>query len=286
MHILGQAIISGIVVGSFYALMAIALQLSYAGTKVLNFAQGDLVVVGSFLLYSLITAHVNQWVAFVLLVPAGFVIGAIFEVIFVQPFLKRSLLESALATLGGALILEGILLEFYGPSARAIPAFIAGEWHSPLGIITYQSIFSLIISLVVIGGGAVLASGRWGLVIRANADNPYAATLLGVSSRRAAIIAFGLGGAISALAGGLLIAVNGPSFDSGQQYILTAFTAALLGGLGNIGASAVGGLALGFIGALVQLTGIANYSFTITWGILLAVLLLRPSGLLGRAELT
>jgi len=283
-------IVTGLVVGGYYSLIVLGLQMTYAGTRVLNFAQGDVAAFGGLLYWQLSSQdHVNGWVCLVLLVPVGFAVGAIFRVV-LSPFLRgqrQGELVVGIATIGLSFVVEGLLELKFGPNVEVAQPLVGGApWVFFGAAIPRQDV-------VVMAGAAIAVVmlfmlfryTRVGLVMRANAVNREGALIVGVSVARIGIIVFGIAGAISAVGGGLLVPVTGVDFGSGQDVLLIAFTALVLGGIRSAPATAIGAVVISLIQAGLAATPLEPYGDVVIFGILLLALLIRPEGIAVRRAL-
>jgi branched-chain amino acid transport system permease protein len=280
-----QVIVVGVVVGCFYSLIATGLQITYAATRVLNFAQGDFAVAGMLGMWSLsVGLHWNLWLCLPVLIGAGVALGMVFELIVVRPVIDASPLLAAIATFAGGIILRSIYLLQYGALAWAVPPFISGS------ALNVGSIFVSRQSLIVIAGAVIafvaislLLQSTWiGRAMRATAENREGVAVSGVNPRVISSLAFGINGGLSVLAGALMAPIFGARFDFGLNFAVTAFVAGALGGLSNTAGAAVGGLILGLAVSLIAAAFGSEFNYTWLLIIMAAVLYLRPNGLLGR----
>ncbi len=284
-ELLPQVVLTGVVVGCFYALVATALQVAFGATRILNFAQGEFAVAGMFALWSLsVGLHLNLWLSLVLVVVIGFIVGVAFEFVAVRPLGGGSEVTAAIATFAGGIALRGIYSLPYGSESRGVPPFLAA------GPFTLGSVVVSSQSLVVVVGAVlalvlVYAFQRWtwtGRAMVATAENRNGAAVIGIDPRTMSSLAFGLNGSISALAGALMVPVFGARYDFGLNFALVAFIAGVLGGLTSSVGAATGGLILGIIVSLIA--AVFGSGFNATWLLVLLALVLyvRPHGLFGR----
>lgn len=279
-HIL-SIITTGVVVGAFYGLVAVALQISYVGTGVFNFAQGDLVTVGAFAIWSFnVGVGMNVWLALAATCVVGYIVGTLFERVIVRPVAGRPLIQAGLATLAGASILEGIIEIIYGPDTRSVPQFLSrGPFHLGPVVIPVQDPF--VVAVVIVAAVSLFVFLRYteiGLTIRASADNREGATIVGINVHRTSAIVFGLSGLLSAAAGAIMAPIIGASFVAGVNILLVAFTAAVLGGITSTVAVAIGGVLLGLLVTALQASAVAEYYQVGVLAVLLAFMLVRPYG--------
>jgi len=284
-HTVIQALILGVLTGGVYALMASGQTIIFGVMKVVNLAQGALVIAGAYLSYSLFTSFgLDPFLSILITTPALFGVGAGLQWLFLRPLREEDRAElSLLVTFAVALGIEGVLSVTYKTTYRTIQASYADRSFSVGGYqISAVRLYAFLLSAALLGVlYLVLERTRFGRAIRATVQNPESARLLGVNARVVAAAGFGIGAATAAAAGavyGLLY-----SFNSGSHYDLISrlLSIVVLGGLGSIGGSIVGALVMGVVASLVAALGPPIWSDFSFFIVLLAVLLLRPRGLFG-----
>lgn len=278
-----QYVFSGITSGSVYALTAIGFTLIFNATHIINFSQGQLVMLGGMVGVALYKAGLPLWACFVLAVAIVTLVSVLLETAAIRPLLKKGVLAQIIATVGAAFVFETAAMLLWGRDAVTMPAF-SGE--APLSVagatIVPQTLWVVGLTLfIVIVLQVFYRSSLFGTAIRACSVNPTAARLQGISYRRVVLFSFALSGAVSAAAGVMITPVSFMSYSSGALIGLKGFAAATLGGLGNPLGAVLGGFLLGIIEALGVGVVSAGYKDAIAFVILLLVLFLRPSGLLG-----
>jgi branched-chain amino acid transport system permease protein len=278
-----QYIFSGITSGSVYALTALGFTLVFSATQIINFAQGQMVMLGGLIGVSLYSAGLPLWACFVVSVVLVALISMGMEEVAIRPLLRKGVLAQIIATVGISFVLETGAMLIWGRDAKTLPAF-TGE--NPISIgrasIVPQTLWVLGLTVVVVVAVTVFyRKSLFGTAIRACAVNPEAARLQGISYRRVVLFTFGLTGAISAAAGVMITPISFMSYSSGALLGLKGFAAATLGGLGNPIGAVLGGFILGIIEALGVGAVSAGYKDAIAFVILLLVLFLRPAGLMG-----
>jgi branched-chain amino acid transport system permease protein len=284
-HTVIQALILGVLTGGVYALMASGQTIIFGVMKVVNLAQGALVIAGAYLSYSLFTSFgLDPFLSILITTPALFGVGAGLQWLFLRPLREEDRAElSLLVTFAVALGIEGVLSVTYKTTYRTIQASYADRSFSVGGYqISAVRLYAFLLSAALLGVlYLVLERTKFGRAIRATVQNPESARLLGVNARVVAAAGFGIGAATAAAAGavyGLLY-----SFNSGSHYDLISrlLSIVVLGGLGSIGGSIVGALVMGVVASLVAALGPPIWSDFSFFIVLLAVLLLRPRGLFG-----
>jgi len=284
-HTVIQALILGVLTGGVYALMASGQTLIFGVMKVVNLAQGALVIAGAYLSYSLFTSlGLDPFVSILVTTPVLFGAGAGLQWLFLRPLREQDRAElSLLVTFAVALGIEGVLSVTYKTTYHTIQTGYADSSFTAGGYqISAVRLYAFVLSVAMLGLlYLLLERTRFGRAIRATVQNPESARLLGVNAHAVAAVGFGLGAATAAAAGavyGLLY-----SFNSGSHYDLISrlLSIVVLGGLGSIGGSIVGALAMGVIASLVAALGPPIWSDFSFFVVLLAVLLIRPRGLFG-----
>ena len=283
-----QYIFSGITSGSVYALTAIGFTLVFSATRIINFAQGQMVMLGGMLGVSLYDAGLPLWACFLGAVVMVALISVGMEEVAIRPLMKKGVLAQIIATVGASFVLETAAMLIWGRDARTMPPF-SGEEPIAIGRATIvpQTLWVLGLTFVVVVALTLFyRKSLFGVAIRACAVNPEAARLQGISYRRVVLFTFALTGGIAAAAGVMITPISFVSYSSGTLLGLKGFAAATLGGLGNPLGAVVGGFALGIIEALGIGVVSAGYKDAIAFVILLLVLFVRPAGLLGAREVS
>jgi branched-chain amino acid transport system permease protein len=284
-HALIQGILLGVLTAGVYALMASGQTLIFGIMKVVNLAQGAMVILGAYLAYQLFTSYgIDPLLAIPVTTLVMFILGVVVQVLFLQPLRDEDRSElSLLVTFAVALLLEGAMSVTWKTTVRSINTSYANSSWSVFGYqITLVRLWAFLLSLVALGLLYVLLNRtRFGRAIRATVQNPESARLLGVESRRVSAIGFGLGSATAAAAGsiyGLLY-----PFNPGSHYDLISrlLSIVLLGGLGSIGGAVIGAIIVSTSSAIVASAVSPAWSEMTFFVILLLVLLIRPQGLFG-----
>jgi branched-chain amino acid transport system permease protein len=277
---------AAIATGAFYALLAMALQMTYSGTGMLNFAQGDLAIGGAYSYYVLnYSHHINSWVALIITMGFGAVAGSLVFLI-LWKFLGRSSLEATLASVGISFALEGGYQYFFGSNILLPNPIMAGApLHMFGSVVPRGNIIIVAVAIVMLASLFVLMKRtRLGLMIRSVASNPYGARAMGISDNRTRGVVFALGGVLSFGAGALIGSTIGASSGGGQLLIVSAFVGAVVGGLGSSWTAALGGLVLGALQTYLGATSAGTFTETWTFALLMIVLLVMPKGLFGRSD--
>jgi len=279
-----QYLLSGLTVGAIYALVALGFSIIYNASNVINFAQGEFVMIGGMATASLIATGLPLPLAAVLAIAATTLVGLALERFAVERVRGESVVTLIIITIGASILLRGLAGLVWDKNLHALPAF-SGDRPIALGgaTIVPQSLWVIGVTLVVV------AALWWffnrtlhGKAMLATSHNRLAAQLVGISVRRVLLVSFGLSAALGALAGILIAPITFTAWDVGVMLGLKGFAAAILGGLGSGPGAVLGGLVLGLLEALSAGYVSSAYKDVIAFGIMLAVLVLMPGGLLGR----
>jgi branched-chain amino acid transport system permease protein len=284
-HALVQGIILGVLTAGVYALMASGQTLIFGIMKVINMAQGAMVILGAYLSFQLFTSFgIDPFLAVPITTVVMFAVGVGVQAVFLRPLRREDRSQlSVLVTFAVALLAEGVMSVVWSTSDRSINTGYANASWTVFGYqITLVRLWAFLLSLFVLGLlYLMLQRTRFGRAVRASVQNPESARLLGVEADRVAAIGYGLGTATAAAAGsvyGLLY-----SFNSGSHYDLISrlLSIVMLGGLGSIGGSVVGALIISVSSAVVASSISPVWSQMTFFVVLLLVLLIRPRGLFG-----
>lgn len=291
-----EQLINGLTIGSFYALVALGYSMVYGVMKLVNFAHGDLFALGSYLGYTLlvagsswVTRHFGLWggmAVALLAVALGIgIAGIIMERVAYRPVYPVGRLSLVVSALGMSIFLQNAIMAIWGARPQAYPADVVPSTRfAVLGIpVTTLQIFILLLSFgLMLAIWLIVEKTTFGAAIRASALDRPTATLMGIDVRAVIFFVFALGPALGGVAG----VMNGMyyraiSFNMGWAYGLKAFTATILGGIGNIPGAMIGGLLLGIMESLFAGYVSGAWKDVFVFVILIVVLLWRPTGLLG-----
>ncbi|HEY8620075.1 MAG TPA: branched-chain amino acid ABC transporter permease [Dermatophilaceae bacterium] len=280
-----QLVFSGLAQGAVYGLIALGFVAIFAVREIVNLAQGEYAALAGLSAISAVTAGVPLLPAVVLVVPMVVMVAVLIERLCIAPIRKMTPLLSIILTLGISTALKAIMLLIWGPQARGLPAFPGRDIVLAGVSIRSQELWILGISAVV-GAAVVWAYEHTllGKAMRACAEQPVAARLVGISPRMATMIAFGVAGFVGAVAGLVGSPIYFSSWDYGLGLGLKGFVAATLGGLVSLRVALFGGLLLGVLENLVAGYIDTGYRDAVAFLVLLLVLLVRPQGLVLKAS--
>jgi branched-chain amino acid transport system permease protein len=285
-----QQLLNGLSLGAIFALIALGYTMVYGVLRFINFAHGDVFMVGAFAGYYLgqhLPAH-TLWGGLLALAGAMAlcaVLGVVIERFAYRPLRGAPTLNVLITAIGMSLLLENLGQHFFGATPRAFPELFPVRTFDVGGVYFSSSQLVVIVVTVVLLFALrfVVLRTKIGTAMRALSLNRQAASLVGINNDFVISCTFALGSALAA-AGGVLYALNYPSIDPLMGVLpgLKAFVAAVLGGIGNIPGAALGGLVLGVVETFVNGSEWSTYKDAIAFALLILILLFRPAGLLGR----
>ncbi|WP_337877093.1 branched-chain amino acid ABC transporter permease [Elioraea sp.] len=279
-----QFVFSGLTVGAVYALVALGFTLIYNASDVINFAQGEFVMLGGMVTVFAVAAGMPLPLAALLAIAAAVLTGLALHRFAIEPARGASAVTLIIITIGASILIRGLAQLVFDRQFHALPAF-SGE--QPIRLLGASILPQ---SLWVLGGAATIVLALWlfmertllGKAVRATAANRLAARLVGIDTTLVLALAFGISGAIGAIAGILITPITLTSFAVGTLLALKGFAAAMLGGMGNPVGAVIGGLALGLLEALAAGFISSTYKDAVAFLVILGVLFVLPQGLLGR----
>jgi branched-chain amino acid transport system permease protein len=302
MDIFLQQILNGLVLGSVYALVALGYTMVYGILQLINFTHGEVLMIGAMvsltmvmLLQSMFPELNGLWImvmALVVTIPVCMILSATIERVAYRPLRNAPRLAPLITAIGLSIVLQTLAMMIWGPNPKVFPDLlpttpieIGGAFLAP------KQLLILVVSTVLMAGLIILIqTTSMGRAMRAVSENPKIALLMGINPDRIIAITFMIGAALAAVAG-MLVAMNYNIVHFTMGFIpgLKAFTAAVLGGIGNVPGAVLGGLLLGIIeslgaGYIGDITGGflgSHYQDIFAFAVLIIVLLFRPSGLLG-----
>jgi branched-chain amino acid transport system permease protein len=284
-----QILANGLYLGSQYAMIALGLTLIFALMNVLNFAHGQMYVIGGFVTYSV---YGQLGLPFVLALVASCitlaVIGALIEKFLFAPVIKKSAREEStmLLAAGTAFLLDALIQLVFGEKQRGVPKIIDGVFNWDFRIIMpYDRILICVLAILSIAGFiAYMQYSKTGRALRALAQDRMAAQLMGVNVDRYSMIGFALGAMLAGLVGGLLVTITGVNLGMGGPTSIKAFMMVMIGGAGVISGAIVGGIILGFLEAigLAVLSQYGDITYLLIFVSLMIFLAIRPQGLMGK----
>ncbi|MFW9603600.1 MAG: branched-chain amino acid ABC transporter permease [Trichlorobacter sp.] len=281
-----QQLINGIALGAVYALIALGYTMVYGIIQLINFAHGEVFMAGAFIGLLAVTAFkLNLFWALVLAMIISMLLGVFIERVAYRPLRNASRLSALISAIGVSLFLSTLALLLFGANAKGFPdqVFSVSQIHLPFGDVSdLQLLIITIAAILMVSLEFIVKKTTIGKAMRAVSEDYQTAALMGINVNQVVAFTFAIGSALAA-AGGVLVGVlfNAVSFNMGLMAGLKAFAAAVLGGIGSIPGAMIGGIVLGIAEVAGVAAGFSSYRDAIAFGILVLVLLLRPTGLLG-----
>ena len=289
MSVLGQQLVLGLLIGGLYGLAAAGLSLVFGVMKVLNVAHGELIMLGGYGAFWLVTLfQLDPFVSLALVIPGALVLGVVLYAglfgFVVRADEETRVKNSLLIGFGLALALHALAVRLWTADERSVPTPYGGAVFTVAGLsIPAVRLLSLLLAFaLILALELLLTRWRWGKAIRATAEDWQAALLTGIDVRRAYLLAFALGTALAGAAGTLVTVAYSVSPSIGLEWTLKALIVVVLAGLGSVLGTFVGGLVLGIAEAASAAAFGGPYREVIGLVIFVVVLVLRPRGLFGR----
>jgi branched-chain amino acid transport system permease protein len=278
-----QFLFSGITMGLTYALAALGFSIIYNSSGVINFAQGEFIMLGGMATVALAALGLPLPLAIVLAVGIAVLAGLLVQKLAIERAKNASVVSLIIITIGASLVLRGLVQVLLGKESHALVPFSGDTPLAILGAtILPQSLWVMALSIVVVAGlGWFFGKTLIGKATLATSHNRLAANLIGINTRNILLLAFGLAAALGSFAGIIVAPITYTSYDLGIMFGLKGFVAAVLGGLGSSGGAVLGGLVLGVAEAKTAGYFSSSYKDAMPFVLILLVLFFMPRGLLG-----
>jgi branched-chain amino acid transport system permease protein len=282
-----EAIILGVLTGGVYALMASGLTLVFGVMEIINIGQGALVILGAYLSYFLEQKfHIDLFLGLLLTMPFMFFFGLLIELLFIRPIKRDRTMFSILITFGVALIIEGLLnLIFTANNAKLQAWYITASFKVGGFYLAYIYVFGFLLAVALLGGLYwLIYRTKFGFSLRASMQNRAAAELIGINVERVSAITFGIGIALAAAGGMVYGATN--AFNAGSSYDLISRLLAIIifGGMGSLSGALIASLGMLIVEDITAFFWDPRWATVVFFVLLVAILLFRPQGLLGKLE--
>ncbi len=283
--LVAQGLLNGLLFGGAYSLMAVGLTLIFGVMRIVNFAHGDMMVWGMYLAY-LLAAHlgVDPYLGFVACALALFLLGVAVQRGLVERIIDAPHEMQILLMLGVALVLENAALVVFGPEPQRVPSVLGQStiWLGPVFVdvprlVTF--VVAIVLTLLLYG---FLFRTDLGKSIRAAADNPYGALVIGTDVKRVYAVAFGIGAACVGAAGALVAPFLPFQPSTGLSASVTSFTIVIIGGMGSLAGAFFGGLLVSVAESLGAVFLAPSLKELVSFSLLIVILLFRPAGLFGK----
>ncbi len=279
--------IIGLILASIYSLMATGLTLIYSILRVVNFAYGELYMLGGYTLYLITTLlGTTPILGLPLAALTGFTVSILLERLIVKDIFKRNIDRPTeyvmLGTFAATIFLQNIAIMLFGPFLKTTPPLVEGQLSLPTFSISYDRIIALIVAVTTLTLLFLFIKMTWaGRTWLAVAQNREGARIIGINVERVGMTSFGVAGSLGALAGAVLTPLYGVYPTIGTTPLVIGFVIIVIGGLGSIYGSVIGGVIVGLVQSLISGLAAPVYGEIAIWIILLLCLLIRPSGLFG-----
>jgi branched-chain amino acid transport system permease protein len=283
-----NALLAGFAMGAVYAMLAVGFSLLWQTSRTVNFAQGDFASLPMFFFFGLsVTLGVPKYLgAAITVVGSVLVFGYLFRHAVMRRLLGRGLGRIIVGTLALSLLLESAIVAFWTSQPHRTPDLFSSHTYHLGGVhFTTSDVVDVAVAIVLVGGLELfLRNTKPGNALRAVAQNGFTARVLGINTNRVITLAFSINAFLAAVVGILVEPVFLVKYDNGITLAVVAFSAAIIGGFNEIRGAIIGGIAVGMIETLTTLYLPTQYQDAIVLGVLLAVILARPQGLVGTRE--
>ena len=280
-------LVAGLATGAIYAIVAVGFTLLWQTSPTINFAQGEFVMLPAFLMLAAMHAGVPFWLAIIIgMLLSMLLLGLGFKLLLVDPMLRHGVLPLAIATMALAIGIKEAVKQFFSAEASPFPSIVPAGDIAILGRqVSVQSLGVLALAIAaVIGLTALLNRTSIGHQMQATAQNPVVARIIGIPVERMILLTFLINAFLVALASLLITPIYLAKFSSGEVLGQAAFIAAIVGGFNQVRGAIAGGLLIGVVDNLAAAYVSTQYRAAVPMMLLIAIILLRPQGLLGRAE--
>lgn len=281
-----QQLVNGLILGSVYALLALGYTMVYGIIKLINFAHGDIYMIGAFIGYYLINIlKFNFFLSLILVMIGTAILGVVIEFLAYRPLRNSTRIAALITAIGVSFLLEYGMIFFVGANTRSFPQVIKTVRFN-LGPISISNIQLLILGIsifLMVALQFIVQKTKMGKAMRAVSVDSDAAQLMGINVNRTISFTFALGSALAGAAG-VLIALYYNSLEPlmGMTPGIKSFVAAVLGGIGIIPGAALGGFVIGLLETFATALGLSDFRDAIVYAILIVILLIRPAGILGK----
>ena len=287
MELLMQQLVNGLAVGSIYALIALGYTMVYGTIKLINFAHGDVYMMGAFIGYfAVMVLKLNVFLALLVAMVACAILGVVIERVAYKPLRKSTRVAALITAIGVSYLLENVMSYFFGAESRPFPSDFGTETFTLFGDVSVNGKQILIFGITVLLMALlqfIVRYTKMGKAMRAVAVDEQAAQLMGIDVDGVISFTFALGSALAGIAGVLVgVYYNTISTTMGITVGLKAFVAAVLGGIGSIPGAMVGGYLIGLLETMVSFFGYSPYRDGVVYFLLFIILIVLPAGLFGK----
>jgi branched-chain amino acid transport system permease protein len=282
-----QAIVTGILVGGIYGIVSMGLSLIFGVMRIINFAHGELVMLGMFAAYFTATlAGLDPFISILLVIPIMLILGFVIQKFFIQSLIEEDHTSQLLVTLALSLILQNLMMMLLGPNSRTLHSNYTNTYLN-WGIVDVNlaQLIAFLISIVVsVVMAWILLKTDIGKSLRATVDDREMAELVGINTERLYLIAFGISTVLAGIGGSILVTYYPVSPTVGSQFIVIAFVAVVLGGMGNVLGAFAAGIIIGIIQQLTAAYWDVGMQDIVVFFLFIILLLYKPNGIFGSKE--
>ncbi len=281
-----SVIYSGLVNGSILALVALGFTMIYATTRILNFAQGEYLMIGALLAYTVQKQMgMSVFVSLLVVIPVLAVVGLITERLIVLPVrMSGSHYAWIIATIATALLVSNLMVFGYGRDAVRVPPAVEGTAFTLNGVReSWQTVIILVATVVImVGYEFFLRRTAYGKAFRATAHSEDVSELMGIDTRNVIRFSFMLSAVVTGVAGILVAPITFADTSMGFVWTIPAFIAVIVGGMGSAAGAVMGGLLIGLLSSIFSVWLLPGWTTVVVYSLLALVLLVRPTGIIGR----
>ena len=284
MSLFVSQLFNGLQTGSVYALVALGYSMVYGIILLLNFAHGDIIMIGAYTAFYAMTAfHLHPSFSVVLAVITSTLLGVVIEKVAYTPLRSAPRLSLLITAIGISFLLENGAQLLFGADTKSMDTLVPGNVTFGPVTVSYTAILTIIVAVIAMVALTLLVQKtKLGKAMRAVSEDMGAAQLMGISLNKTISFTFAVGSALAGIGSVLyLCAYSQASPTMGSMLGLKAFVAAVLGGIGSIPGAMIGGFAIGLLEALVAAVGLSVWKDAVVFAILIVVLLVKPSGIMG-----
>lgn len=285
MSLFFSQLFNGLQVGSIYALVALGYSMVYGIILLLNFAHGDIIMVGAYTVFYMMTAfHLHPIVSGLLAIVASTLLGVLIEKVAYTPLRSAPRLSLLITAIGISFLLENGAQLLFGADTKSMDPILPGTVHFAGVTVSYSAILTIVVSVIAMVVLTILVQKtKLGKAMRAVSEDMGAAQLMGISLNKTISFTFAVGSALAGIGSILYMCTYSQASPMmGSMLGLKAFVAAVLGGIGSLPGAMLGGLIIGLLEAFVSAAGLSVWKDGVVFAILIVVLLVRPTGILGR----
>tara|TARA_B110000046_G_C13011719_1_gene406954 strand:- start:1368 stop:2237 length:870 start_codon:yes stop_codon:yes gene_type:complete len=279
-----QMTLTGINLGVMYALIAVGLTLIFGVMRIIQYAHGEMYMLGAFVLYYWTEKFaMPYWLGILASFIVIFALGAVLQIVLFRPLHGKNILNSLAVSLGLVFIISSTGQIFFGTTVKGIDSVVTGGLVLGFVYFSYERlIITVVATIIIFSLWVFLKKTKTGTAIRAVSEDPDAAALQGIQTQRIHWLAFGLGSGLAAIAGCLMGTLLSIVPSMGFLATIKAFMIVIMGGLGSVPGAVIGGLMLGMIDSVVTTTIAADVAIIVSFVVIFLVLVFKPTGLFGQ----